>query len=143
MEEKILEEMKRVQEMGGMINAVAKGYIQREVAKQAYEFEKGLQNKEVIKVGVNKYTEGDHPEVELHEYNEAWADEQIAGLKELKRERDGNAVSQMLKKLEQATRGGKNVMPALVECCKVYATVGEMTGVFQNIFGVWDEPSIF
>jgi methylmalonyl-CoA mutase N-terminal domain/subunit len=143
MEEKILEEMKRVQEMGGMINAVAKGYIQREVAKQAYEFEKGLQNKEVIKVGVNKYTEGDHPEVELHEYNEAWADEQIAGLKELKRIRDGNAVSQMLKNLEQATRDGKNVMPALVECCKVYATVGEMTGVFQDIFGVWDEPSIF
>lgn len=143
MEEKTLEEMKRVQEMGGMINAVAKGYIQREVAKQAYEFEKGLQNKEVIKVGVNKYTEGDHPEVELHEYNEAWADEQIAGLKELKRIRDGNAVSQMLKKLEQATRDGKNVMPALVECCKVYATVGEMTGVFQDIFGVWDEPSIF
>ncbi len=143
MEEKILEEMKRVQEMGGMINAVAKGYIQREVAKQAYEFEKRLQNKEVIKVGVNKYTEGDHPEVELHEYNEAWADEQIADLKELKRTRDGNAVSQMLKKLEQATRDGKNVMPALVECCKVYATVGEMTGVFQDIFGVWDEPSIF
>jgi len=81
--------------------------------------------------------------VELHEYNEAWADEQIAGLKELKRIRDGNAVSQMLKKLEQATRDWENVMPALVECCKVYATVGEMTGVFQDIFGVWDEPSIF
>jgi len=143
MEEKILDEMKHVQEMGGMINAVAKGYIQREVAKQAYEFERGLQNKEIIKVGVNKYTEGEHPEVELHEYNEAWSEEQIANLKELKRTRDNSAVSQMLKKLEQTTRDGKNVMPVLVECCNVYATVGEMTGIFRDVFGVWDEPSIF
>ncbi|MBW1778098.1 MAG: methylmalonyl-CoA mutase [Deltaproteobacteria bacterium] len=143
MEEKIREEMRRIQEMGGMVRAVATGAIQREVTRQAYEFEKGLQNKEIIKVGVNKYTEGDHPEVELHEYDEGWAKKQIDSLKTLRRERDNRRVKEALKSLEQRASLGKNVMPDLVACCKAYATVGEMTGVFRDVFGIWEEPSIF
>jgi len=143
MEEKIREEMRRIQEMGGMVRAVATGAIQREVTRQAYEFEKGLQNKEIIKVGVNKYTEGDHPEVELHEYDEGWAKKQIDSLRTLRRERDNRRVKEALKALEQSARSGKNVMPDLVACCKAYATVGEMTGVFRDVFGIWEEPSIF
>jgi methylmalonyl-CoA mutase N-terminal domain/subunit len=143
MEEKILEEMKRIQKMGGMLRAVATGAIQREVTRQAYEFEKGIQNKEIIKVGVNKYIEGDHPEVELHEYNEAGAQKQIASLKLLRKKRDQQRVSRMLKKLEQTAKRKQNVMPVLVDCCKAYATVGEMTGVFREVFGQWKEPGIF
>ena len=143
MEEKILEEMKRIQKMGGMLRAVATGAIQREVTRQAYEFEKGIQNKEIIKVGVNKYIEGDHPEVELHEYNEAGAQKQIASLKLLRKKRDPQRVSRMLKKLEQTAKRKQNVMPVLVDCCRAYATVGEMTGVFREVFGQWKEPGIF
>ena len=145
MEEKILAEMKQIQEIGGMVQAVAAGYIQRKVARQAYEYEKGIQKGEYIKVGVNKYTEGveEDTDVELHEYNEEWADKQIAGLKELRRSRDNREVSRTLKDLEKATRGGKNVMPFLVDCCRAYATVGEMAGVFREVFGEWQEPSIF
>ncbi len=143
MEDKIRAEMERIRAMGGMIQAVATGAIQREVARQAYEFEKAIQNREAIKVGVNKYTEGDEPEVELHAYNEAWAEKQIAALKELRRTRDNRKVARTLKALEQVTRDGKNVMPALVECCRAYATVGEMTGVFREVFGRWQEPSLF
>jgi len=143
MEEKILEEMKQIQKMGGMLRAVATGAIQREVTRQAYEFEKGIQNKEIIKVGVNKYIEGDHPEVERHEYNEAGAQKQIASLKLLRKNRDQQQVSHMLKKLEQTAKRKQNVMPVLVDCCKVYATVGEMTGVFRGVFGQWKEPGIF
>lgn len=143
MEEKILEEMKRIQKMGGMLRAVATGAIQREVTRQAYEFEKGIQNKEIIKVGVNKYIEGDHPEVERHEYNEAGAQSQIASLKLLRKKRDQKMVSRMLKKLEQTAKRKQNVMPVLVDCCRAYATVGEMTGVFREVFGQWKEPGIF
>jgi methylmalonyl-CoA mutase N-terminal domain/subunit len=145
MEEKILEEMKKIQELGGMLNAVATGSIQRIVAEQAYEFEKGLQTGEYIKVGLNKYTDGseEHPDVELHEHNEQWVEMQIKSLKELRRTRDNREVSRLLKELEQATRNGNNVMPALVNCCRAYATVGEMAGVFRDVFGEWDEPSIF
>ena len=143
MEEKIKEEMKRIQDMGGMRRAVATGAIQREVSRQAYEFEKGIQEKKIIKVGVNKYTEGEHPEVELHDYDDSWAVKQIDRLKALRRERDTRAVTGTLKKLEKTTRSKENIMPDLVECCRVYATVGEMTQVFREVFGEWDEPNIF
>jgi methylmalonyl-CoA mutase N-terminal domain/subunit len=145
MEEKILEEMQQIQEIGGMVHAVDSGFIQRKVARQAYEYEKGLQKGEYIKVGVNKYADEveDQTDVELHEYNEQWADQQVSNLKELRRARDNREVSRTLKDLEQGTRAGKNVMPLLVDCCRAYATVGEMTGVLRNLFGEWQEPSLF
>ncbi len=145
MEEKILDEMKQIQEIGGMVHAVATGFIQRKVAQQAYEYEKGLQKGEYIKVGVNKYADEaeDQTDVELHEFNEQWVDQQVSNLKELRRTRDNREVSRTLKDLEQGTRAGKNVMPLLVDCCRAYATVGEMAGVFRDLFGEWQEPSLF
>ena len=145
MEEKILEEMKEIQEIGGMVHAVATGFIQRKVARQAYEYEKGLQKGEYIKVGVNKYADEveDQTDVELHEYNEQWVEQQVSNLKELRRTRDNRDVSRTLKDLEQGTRAGNNVMPLLVNCCRAYATVGEIAGVFRDLFGEWQEPSIF
>ncbi len=143
MEEKILEEMEKVEKIGGMIQAVSSGYVQREVARQAYEYEKKLQEGKIIKVGVNKYTEGVDMEVELFEYDEKWALQQIERLKELRRTRDNKAVKDSLKALEKAARGTENVMPYLVECCKNYATVGEMADVFREVFGEHVEPSIF
>lgn len=143
MEAKILEEMEKVEKMGGMVEAVASGYVQREVGRQAYEFERKLQSGEITKVGVNEYTEGVDMEVELHEYNDEWAQLQIDRLKKLKKKRDNTAVSESLKTLEQAAKEKKNVMPYLVTCCKSYATVGEMANVFRDLFGEYREPSIF
>jgi methylmalonyl-CoA mutase N-terminal domain/subunit len=134
-----------VQEVGGMVHAVASGFIQRKVAQQAYEYESGIQKGEYIKVGVNKYTEGSEAQtdVELHEYNEQWVDKQVASLKELRRTRDNREVTRLLKELEKCARDRKNVMPLLVDCCRAYATVGEMAGVFRDVFGEWQEPGIF
>ena len=143
MEAKILEEMEKIEKMGGMVEAVANGYVQREVGRQAYEFERKLQSGEIAKVGVNKFTEGVDMEVELHEYNDAWAQVQIDRLKELKRDRDEKSVAGSLWALEKAAKKKKNVMPYLVECCKSYATVGEMANVFRDVFGEYREPSIF
>lgn len=143
MEEKILEEMEKIEKMGGMVEAVASGYVQREVARQAYEFEKKLQEGKVTKVGVNKYTEGADMEVELHEYNEGWAQLQIERLQDLKKTRDNKSVKESLKALERAAKEKENVMPYLLGCCKCYATVGEMANVFRGVFGEFREPSIF
>jgi methylmalonyl-CoA mutase N-terminal domain/subunit len=145
MEEKILEEMKQIQEIGGMVHAVETGFIQRKVARQAYEYEKGVQDGEYIKIGVNKYADEvqDQTDVELHEYNEEWVDQQLSNLKELRRTRDDREVTRTLKELEKGTRAAKNVMPLLVDCCRAYATVGEMAGVFRDLFGEWEEPSLF
>jgi methylmalonyl-CoA mutase N-terminal domain/subunit len=145
MEARIVEEMQEVEKIGGMRRAVAAGHIQRKVSRQAYEFEKGVQEGEYIKVGVNKYADGpeEQPDVELHDYDESWADAQIAGLKELRRTRAGREAVRTLKELEKAVRAGKNVMPLLVDCCRAYATVGEMAAVFREVYGEWEEPSIF
>lgn len=145
MEERIRAEMQAVRDIGGMRRAVATGFIQRQVARQAYEFEKGLQSGEYVKVGVNKYAEegGEQPDVELHAYDESWADRQVAALQELRRTRDNREVVRTLAALERGAREKKNVMPLLVDCCRAYATVGEMAGVFRQVFGEWEEPSIF
>jgi methylmalonyl-CoA mutase N-terminal domain/subunit len=143
MEARILDEMKKIDELGGMIAAVESGYIQREVSRQAYKFEKGLQKGEYIKVGVNRYTEEESQEVELHEYKSESAENQIRALRELKASRDQKAVEVCLRSLEDAVKNGDNVMPHLISCCKAYVTVGEMTGVFRKIYGEFNEPSIF
>jgi methylmalonyl-CoA mutase N-terminal domain/subunit len=143
MEQKIEEEMEKVEKIGGIVHAVATGYIQRMVARQAYEFEKGIQTGELKKVGVNLYTEGDSMDVELHEYNLKSADEQVKALKRVRRQRNNREVKKTLADLSAAIKAQKNVMPYLVDCCKAYATVGEMAGVFRQEFGEFDEPSLF
>jgi len=143
MEQKIEEEMEKIEKNGGMIKAVSNGYIQRLVARQAYEVEKGLETGELLKVGVNIYKEGELQEVELHEYNCESAEKQIEDLKTVKRQRSQSDVARTLKELETATKEGKNVMPCLVECCKAYATVGEMTDIFRQEFGEFQEPALF
>jgi methylmalonyl-CoA mutase N-terminal domain/subunit len=143
MEQKIEEEMEKIEKVGGIIPAVSTGYAQRTVARQAYEFEKGIQSGNLLKVGVNIYT-GEAPmEVELHEYNYASAEKQVESLHEVKQQRNSRECARTLSELEGAAKAGKNVMPYLVDCCKAYATVGEMTKVFRNIYGEFLEPSIF
>lgn len=143
MEQKIEEEMAKIDKVGGIVQAVATGYIQRLVSMQAYEYEKGLQSGELKKVGLNIHTEGEPMDVELHEYTGESAEKQIASLKQLRSERNGREVARTLGELEAAAKTGKNVMPYLVECCKAYATVGEMARVFRDVFGEFDEPSLF
>ena len=94
-------------------------------------------------VGVNKYATGEEEEVELHEYNEAWAEEKITGLKELRSTRSSQSVVDSLRNLERVAREGGNVMYPLVECCKAYATVGEMSDVFKDVFGEFAQPALF
>ncbi|MBU0652664.1 MAG: methylmalonyl-CoA mutase, partial [Proteobacteria bacterium] len=143
MEGKIEEEMANIGKVGGIIPAVATGYIQKLVSRQAYAFEKGIQSGELLKVGVNIHTEGESKDVELHEYTGETAERQIEELKRVRRERDQRETTRTLLDLEKATRAGKNVMPYLVDCCKAYATVGEMTKIFRDIYGEFKEPGLF
>jgi methylmalonyl-CoA mutase, N-terminal domain len=144
LEAKIKEEMGKVEALGGMAVAVGNGYVQREVARQAYQQEKAIQDGTLVKVGVNKYVvEEDEQDVALHEYDPRALDEQVKRLNEVRRTRDARTAMRSLKALEAAARSGKNVMPCLVDAVKAYATVGEMTAVFKEVFGEYSEPSLF
>jgi methylmalonyl-CoA mutase, N-terminal domain len=143
MEERIEEERQQIRDVGGMVTAVSTGFVQKLVARQAYEWERGLRKGEYTKVGVNKYVTDDDPEVELHEYDPATQDRQVTALKRVKAERSNAEVSRTLRELHRAARSRENVMPALVDCCKAYVTVGEMAGVFREVFGEFREPKVF
>jgi methylmalonyl-CoA mutase N-terminal domain/subunit len=144
MEEKILEHMADVDKMGGIVEAVRSGSIQRLIARQAYEYEKGLQDGTYQKVGMNIHTSDEEEQsVELHEYSFDSAETQIKALKQIKSERSDADVKNALTALEQKARNKENIMPPLVDCCKVYCTVGEMAGVFRDVFGEFNEPRLF
>jgi methylmalonyl-CoA mutase, N-terminal domain len=143
MEEKIQQERGEIQKVGGMIAAVSTGFVQKLVAQQAYEWERGLKKNEYIKIGVNKYVDEEEQDVDLHEYDPTTQEKQIENLKQVKAERSDSEVGRALKELENTARAKKNVMPVLVDCCKAYCTVGEMAGVFREVFGEFREPNIF
>ncbi len=146
MEQKIVEEMKEVEKWGGMVKSISNGFVQRKVSRQAYEFEKGMQSGEYKKVGVSSEqddTQSEKTDVELHEYNEDWAIKSKANLEELRRTRNDKEVADSLVALEKAASGTDNVMPYLVKCCHAYATVGEMAGIFRDVFGEWKEPEFY
>ncbi len=143
MEDKICEEMAAIEDRGGIVECIRDGTVQQKLARQAYEFERELEAGRLVKVGVNKYASEEEQEVELHEYNEAWAEEKVRELADLKRSRPSRPVADALRALEGVARREENVMPALVACCKAYCTVGEMADVFRQVFGTFQEPRIF
>jgi methylmalonyl-CoA mutase N-terminal domain/subunit len=144
MEDQILAELRRVEEMGGIVEAVRTGAIQAEVARQAYRFEQGLASGEIRKVGVNCYV-GDaagpaDPEVELYRFDARAAEAQVARLDRVRRERDGTAVAAALRRLRDETRGRANLMPAILDAVTTYATLGEIAQAMKDIFGEHKEP---
>jgi len=140
-EKKIVECMKKVKEMGGMIKAIESGYIQGEVSRQAYLHEKKIQSGEITKIGVNKYVrEEEEPEVELHPINPRVAEEQKRKLKEIRNQRNESEVKEALSELRKAAQTNENVMASILKAVKAYATLGEITKVFKEVFGEFKEP---
>jgi methylmalonyl-CoA mutase N-terminal domain/subunit len=141
MEKKIVACMQKVEEMGGMIDAVEKGFIQSEVSQQAYLREKKIQSGEIIKVGVNKYVmEEEKEDIEFHPFNPDVIKAQKQKLVEIKAARNDQAVQAALMGLKKAAQTSENVMPHILKAVKSYATLGEITGVFKEVFGEFKEP---
>jgi methylmalonyl-CoA mutase N-terminal domain/subunit len=144
MEKKIIEVMEEVESWGGMINAVERGYIQSKIARQAYEMEKKIQSGEIVKVGVNKYRmEEEEKEIELYDLDMTAVKTQLERLKEVKNERNNLKVKESLEELKKAIKRDENLMPYIIEAVRHYATVGEITQVLKDEYGVFKEPPIF
>jgi methylmalonyl-CoA mutase N-terminal domain/subunit len=144
MEDKILEELAAVDRMGGIVEAVKTGAIQAEVARQAYLFEQRLVSGEIPKVAVNCHVgerpaEADH-EVELYAFDPSVAERQVARLATVRRQRDDRAARAALARLTDEARGTANLMPAISECVKAYATLGEIGQAMKTVFGEHKEP---
>lgn len=141
MEKKIVKCMDKVKDIGGMIEAVKSGYIQREVARQAYIRVKKIQSGEITKIGVNKYEmDEEKAEIEFHPFNPRVSEEQKRKIKKIKKQRNENEVKTALLGLKKAAQSSENVMPHILKAVKNYVTLGEITKVFKDVFGEFEEP---
>ena len=144
MERRIVEVMDDLEARGGIVKAVAEGWVQAEVNRQAYEREKKIRSGAVEKVGVNCFVEDEEPpDIEFHPYQEDDAGKQLEKLKRIRSERDNGAVEAALERVRSAAAAGENVMPAVMDAVEVYATVGEVCSTLEQIFGAFEEPIRF
>jgi len=131
---------RRIDDIGGVIPALKSGFFQREIAEAAYVYQQEEDRKERITVGVNEYHTSDTVEIPLLRVDIEGERQHIEKLNALRRTRDNRAVADKLRSLEQVARGSENLMPALLEAVRAYATLGEMMGVFREVFGEY-QPS--
>lgn len=131
-----------IDEMGGASEAIKKGYIQREIRRSAYDYQKAVDSGEQVVIGVNRFAIEEEPALDVLEIDESVEKRQVAKLSKMKRERDNEKVSRMLEEVRQVARGNENTMPVLMEAVKAYATVGEITDALRDVFGDYREPVI-
>ena len=135
--------MDEVRGTGGIVEGIATGRIQNAVSRQAYDTELGIQRGEIRKVGVNCYqVEEEAQQVEMHPYEAEKVAGQLDRLERVRARRDADAVARALDRVRDDATAGRNVMPALVEAVKTYASVGEIAGIFREVFGEFREPEV-
>jgi len=145
MRQKMEEIIAETDAQGGIVKLVAEGALQAKVSAQAYQMQRDIESGRFPKVGVNRYRnekEDEHP-VEFHPYNEDDARVQIDGLARVRAERDDAAVARALERVARDAAAGINLMPAIVEAVKAYASVGEITKQMVKVFGRYREPIRF
>jgi methylmalonyl-CoA mutase N-terminal domain/subunit len=137
--------IKRIDEMGGMVAAIEKGYPQREIAASAYRFQRQLEAGDRVMVGVNKYEETDAKAVNipLLKIDEEVQKRQVANLQAVKAKRDATRVSTCLDGVRQAAKEKTNLMPPIIEAAKAYCTQQEICDVLRDVFGTYTDPAEF
>jgi len=132
-----------IDRMGGMVAAVEQGFPQREIAESAYRFQRAVEQREKLIVGVNAHVEADEPPFPILYIDERAAEAQLARLADVKRRRDPERVGRALASLQEVARGTGNTMMPLLDCVRAYATVGEMCDALRAVWGEYEEvPSI-
>ena len=126
---------RRIEDVGGVLPALETGFFQREIAEAAYTYQREADRKERITVGVNEYVTDEALTIPLLRVDREGEARQIGRLNELRRTRDNREVEARLRDLETAARGSDNLMPPLLDAVRAYATLGEMMGVFREVFG--------
>jgi methylmalonyl-CoA mutase N-terminal domain/subunit len=140
MEEKTMDYIRKIDDMGGAIPAIEKGFFQQEIADSAYKYQREADEKKRIIVGVNDYAikEEECP-IELLRVDPRVEHEQLARLQKLKRERNNRKAKEALDKLHSSAEKDENLMPKMIEAVKAYVTLGEITDVLRQVYGEYKE----
>ena len=134
--------IKKIDDMGGMVKAIELGFPQREIADSAYWYQRAIDAKEKIVVGVNAY-EMEHEQIPLLEIDETVARQQVARLRSVRKSRPRAAVKETLADLKKAAADDLNLMPFLLKAVKNYATLGEIMDALKDVYGEYEEPVTF
>ena len=139
-ERQALEYIRRIDEMGGMLRAIDKGYPQREIVDSAYRYQKQVEKKEKIIVGVNDFVIEEKRSIEILRISKEVEERQRKRLADVKIKRDSKKVAAALKDLRRACDTKENLMPHVLNVVREYGTVGEVVEVFKTVFGTYKDP---
>ncbi|MDI9631812.1 MAG: methylmalonyl-CoA mutase family protein, partial [Acidobacteriota bacterium] len=134
---------RRIDELGGMVEAIEAGFPQREIMEAAYVYQRAVEKGEKVVVGVNALQVDDEPEVDTLYIGEEVATQQIDFLEQIRARRDRGAVARTLAALRAGAQGEANPMPLILDCVRAYCTVGEISDALRDVFGTYEEPAVF
>ena len=142
LEREALASIETIDRMGGMVEAIERGYPQREIAESAYAFQQAVEQRDKIIVGVNGFTEAGEAPVGILYVDETAGERQMASLARIRATRDGARVDRALEALRAGAAGQANTMPLLLEAVRAYATVGEICDALRGVWGEYTETPI-
>src|SRR5690348_4352550 len=133
----------QIRELGGVLECIRNGFFQKEIAEASYRFQREVENKQRVIVGVNDYVMDDPAPIPTLYVDPAKERIHLDRLRRTRQERDNERVAAALAALEQATRAGQNTMPFILDAVRAYATLGEVMGVFRTVFGDYTEAIVY
>ena len=142
MEEGTLKYWDTIDRMGGMVEAIERGYPQKEIAEASYQFQQAVERREKIIVGVNDFVQTDEKPIEILYIDDTTADLQLQRLADLKRTPRQRSRPPHARCLEGRRQGPANTMPLLLDCVRAYATVGEMCDALREVWGEYEEVPV-
>jgi len=131
----------KIEDLGGVIPAIEAGFFQREISEAAYRYQREIDTKRRVIVGVNEYVDNKPIAIPILEMDPQGYERQVSRLEELRATRNNEAVGSALKAVEEAARGNENLMPYFIAAVKEYATLGEVIDVLKKVFGTYEEPN--
>ncbi len=134
---------RRIDDFGGMVEAIEAGFPQREIMDAAFAYQRAYEDKEKLVVGVNAFRVENEPPIDILQIPDDLADRQIAFLNDVKSRRDPGAVERTLDVLKRGAAGTENTMPLILDCVKAYCTVGEISDALREVFNTYEEPAVF
>ena len=143
MEREAVEYIQRIDDMGGMIEAIAAGFPQKEIADAAYRYQRQLEDGSKTLVGVNRYVSDEDNKPEILKIGEDIEHGQVERLRRIRSERDEQRVQRSFDALRKGAEAGDNLIPLMLESVRAYASVGEISKALIPVFGIYRETSVF
>ena len=142
-EEEATRYIEKIDSMGGAVEAIEKGYIQREIVESAYKYQREVETKRRIIVGVNEFITEEKVPIEILKIDPKIEETLIERLRIIKQQRDNAKVKEVLEELRKAAEKDENLMPAILKAVKAYATIGEICNLLREVYGEYKPPTIF